>query len=301
VYYHTDVAGSVRMVTDESGAAIEQYNYTPFGALVGGQAPGVAQPRGYAGKERDVETGNDYFGARYFASQIGRFTTVDQVLDIERALAEPQLWNRYAYVTNNPLKFVDPDGRQREAALDRDVYALLNKQITVDEYNARIQARGAGAAIGALVAAGPVIWRVAVSCFLSPSCQSHAVDLLEGAAGGPARVTPTGDIDPAAEALAARLGGKASATIEGFGRREFDTVSEKFVAQTFSGASALLKPDNFLNARRRAQIRATLEAAKATGRKALFEFEDGAHDDVVAFIERNAERIGAQYEVVKKP
>lgn len=98
VYYHTDVVGSVRMVTDESGAAIEQYNYMPFGVLVGGQGPGVAQPRGYAGKERDLETesdfseARDYFGARYDASQTARFITVDPVLDIEAALTDPQRW-----------------------------------------------------------------------------------------------------------------------------------------------------------------------------------------------------------------
>lgn len=98
------------MVTDESGAAIEQYNYAPFGALVGGQGPGVAQPRGYAGKERDLETGNDYFGARYYASQAGRFTTPDPVLDINAALLNPQRWSRYPYVSNNPLRKVDPTG-----------------------------------------------------------------------------------------------------------------------------------------------------------------------------------------------
>jgi hypothetical protein len=63
-------------------------------------------------------------------------------------------------------------------------------------------------------------------------------------------------------------------------------------ARTFGGTSALLKPDNFLSSSRREQIRATLAAAKATGRKAYFEFRNGVHDDVLAFIRRNAERIG---------
>jgi RHS repeat-associated protein len=100
------------LVTDESGAAIEQYNYTPFGALLGAQAPGVAQPRGFAGKERDAETGADYFEARYYASQTGRFTTVDPLLNVPAALTDLQRWNRYAYAMNNPLRYVDPDGRE---------------------------------------------------------------------------------------------------------------------------------------------------------------------------------------------
>jgi RHS repeat-associated protein len=111
VYYHTDVVGSVRMVTDESGAAIEQYNYTPFGVPLGGQgqSPGVAQPRGYAGKERDAETSNDYFGARYYASQLARFTTVDPG-HVAGDILNPQSWNGYAYALNNPLRFIDPMG-----------------------------------------------------------------------------------------------------------------------------------------------------------------------------------------------
>ena len=87
--------------------------------------------------------------------------------------------------------------------------------------------------------------------------------------------------------------------IEGFGNREFDVVSDVFIGQTFGGTSALLKPGNFLSGDRKAQIRATLEAAKATGRKAYFEFRNGVHDDVLDFIRRNAERIGAEFDVYR--
>jgi RHS repeat-associated protein len=53
--------------------------------------------RQFAAKERDG-TGLDYFGARYCASQTGRFSTVDPVVPIEDALLDPQRWNRYTYV-----------------------------------------------------------------------------------------------------------------------------------------------------------------------------------------------------------
>ena len=60
-------------------------------------------------KERDAETGLDYFGARYMSSAQGRFTTPDPLMASARA-SNPQTWNRYSYALNNPLRFVDPDG-----------------------------------------------------------------------------------------------------------------------------------------------------------------------------------------------
>jgi RHS repeat-associated protein len=197
VYYHHDAIGSVRVVTDQNGQVVGgRYDYTPFGEPY--STPTSPDSRQFAGLERDNETGADYFGARYYQNQTGRFTTADPVIGVERALMEPQLWNRYVYVTNNPLRYKDSDGRQRDA-LDEDVRALLAKQITVEEYNARIQARGFGTALGALVVAGPTVWRAAVGCFLSPSCQSSALDILEGAAGGPPRVAHTGTIRSSGE------------------------------------------------------------------------------------------------------
>ena len=108
-YYHVDALGSVRAVTDQSGAVVRRHDYFPFGEEYLAQAGRDA--RRFTAKERDAETGLDYFGARYYASRSGRFTTVDPALDIQAALTDPQRWNRYAYVRNNPLRFTDPDGR----------------------------------------------------------------------------------------------------------------------------------------------------------------------------------------------
>src|SRR2546430_232662 len=60
-------------------------------------------------KERDNETGLDYFGARYYASGQGRFTGADPLLS-SGTIQSPQSWNRYSYVLNNPLMLTDPDG-----------------------------------------------------------------------------------------------------------------------------------------------------------------------------------------------
>lgn len=54
-------------------------------------------------------TGLDYFGARYFSGAQGRFTSPDPLLNSGRPW-EPQSWNRYSYVLNNPLRYIDPLG-----------------------------------------------------------------------------------------------------------------------------------------------------------------------------------------------
>jgi RHS repeat-associated protein len=66
------------------------------------------------GKERDTESGNDYFGARYYASSMGRFMSPDwaaKIMPVPYAvLADPQSLNLYAYVRNNPMTRFDADG-----------------------------------------------------------------------------------------------------------------------------------------------------------------------------------------------
>jgi len=61
------------------------------------------------GKERDQETGLDYFGARYFSGAQGRFTSADPLLS-SGTVYNPQTWNRYSYALNNPFKYTDPTG-----------------------------------------------------------------------------------------------------------------------------------------------------------------------------------------------
>jgi RHS repeat-associated protein len=117
-----DHLGSTRMVVDYTGslAGIKRHDFAPFGEeLVAG--PGIRSgSNGYSGdavrqkfgsKERDIETGLDYFIARYHSPVQGRFTSVDP----ENAGSDPedpQSWNGYAYTRNNPVLYSDPDGRK---------------------------------------------------------------------------------------------------------------------------------------------------------------------------------------------
>ena len=97
----------------------------------GGRGLVVGCPR-FNGKERDAETGLDYFLARYYSGAQGRFTSPDEFKggivdpftgqDIETDTAlpyaditDPQTLNKYAYVRDNPLRYVDPDGHGTDA------------------------------------------------------------------------------------------------------------------------------------------------------------------------------------------
>jgi RHS repeat-associated protein len=63
------------------------------------------------GKERDSESGNDYFGARYYASSMGRMLSPDPG-NAGADPTNPQSWNMYSYVLNNPLIYTDPSGEE---------------------------------------------------------------------------------------------------------------------------------------------------------------------------------------------
>jgi RHS repeat-associated protein len=83
----------------------------------------------FTGKEHDTESGNDYFGARYFGSTMGRFMSPDftgegsDPVPVPSADFEnPQSLNLYSYVHNNPLTNADPDGHDciNTSNLDKD-------------------------------------------------------------------------------------------------------------------------------------------------------------------------------------
>ena len=64
----------------------------------------------FTGKERDAETGLDYFVTRYYSGVQGRFSSPDS-FGYDQRPGDPQSWNLYGYVRNSPLRYTDPDGR----------------------------------------------------------------------------------------------------------------------------------------------------------------------------------------------
>jgi RHS repeat-associated protein len=181
VYFHTDAAGSVRAVTDANGQEVERHDYLPFGEPYPAD-PEPTERRLFAGKERDHETKFEYFGGRYYASSSGRFTTVDPVLDNTAALIDPQRWNRYTYVRNNPLRYTDPDGRVLDTIID-----VLSVAYDAFDIGQTIY-RGedvSGAQIGAFAAdVAGVFIPFATGGGAAVRAASRAADAAEGAKAG---------------------------------------------------------------------------------------------------------------------
>jgi RHS repeat-associated protein len=85
----------------------------PYGdGLSPSGAAADATEQHFTGKERDAESGNDYFGARYYASSMGRFMSPDPSGLLYADPANPQSLNLYSYGWNNPLHNIDPSGME---------------------------------------------------------------------------------------------------------------------------------------------------------------------------------------------
>ncbi|MEP7304386.1 MAG: SpvB/TcaC N-terminal domain-containing protein [Acidobacteriota bacterium] len=108
-FQHDNHLGSAVLELDESGAIVSYEEYYPFGSTSfqsGRSLVEVQQKRyRYTGKERDEESGLYYYGARYYAPWLARFTAADPK-GIDDGL------NAFAYVRNNPIRLIDPDGRE---------------------------------------------------------------------------------------------------------------------------------------------------------------------------------------------
>ncbi len=106
---HADWLGSERARSTYQGALAETCTSLPFGdgLTCSNSDP---SPLHFTGKERDAESGLDNFGARYNSSSLGRFMSPDPAGMMAVDIGNPQTFNRYAYVLNNPLSFTDPFG-----------------------------------------------------------------------------------------------------------------------------------------------------------------------------------------------
>ena len=123
-YYLTDHLGSTRVVLREDGVRTEAYDYYAFGLLLPGRTFGSGTKERFTGKERDAETGWDYFGARYYNPTIARWMNVDPLSD------KFPSWSPYNYVMNNPLMMIDPNGKMSEWARQNSNLVLSGSRNT---------------------------------------------------------------------------------------------------------------------------------------------------------------------------
>jgi len=177
----TDQLGTPRMVVDRTGslAGVTRHDYLPFGEELYAGAGGRADTQGYdaddnvrqkfTGYERDDESKLDYAQARYYASVQGRFTSLDPLLASGR-VSNPQSWNRYTYVLNNPLRFIDPNGLQ-----EQDPKKKPNPESTDPDPN-----DDQDTVVTIISVVGAVVKKVAEA--IEPT--ARAGDILEGASGG---------------------------------------------------------------------------------------------------------------------
>ena len=105
-WYHPDHLGSSSYITNLAGNITQHMEYLPFGeTLVEEHLNSYNSPYKFNAKELDEETGNYYYGKRYYNPKWSVWLSVDPLF--ERYLNV----SPYAYVLNNPVKYIDPDGR----------------------------------------------------------------------------------------------------------------------------------------------------------------------------------------------
>jgi len=156
-HFFADALGNTRCVYGDGDPDGGCSDYYPFG----GERPipsccptnpgGVNVPFMFTGKERDSESGLDNFGARYNSSNLGRFMSADPK-HVSAHLTDPQSFNRYAYARNNPLLYVDPDGKDFEKAVqDLKIFAksIYIKVSVGVGYEAKVKVGTVEAQVGA--------------------------------------------------------------------------------------------------------------------------------------------------------
>jgi RHS repeat-associated protein len=108
-FYFSDHLGSSNVVASAAGQILDESDFYSFGGerII---TSSTDNPYLFTGKERDSESGLDYFGARHFSSHFGCFLQADAPF-ADQEVSDPQSWNLYTYVRNKPTEFIDPTGR----------------------------------------------------------------------------------------------------------------------------------------------------------------------------------------------
>lgn len=112
-HYHPDHLGTPRVITDADGYRLNIHTYLPFGREAEGSEPDTERLE-FTGHERDSSGPAspgfdlDYMHARFYDPNVGRFLSADPIDDVY--IGQPQSWNKYSYVRNNPVRFIDPTG-----------------------------------------------------------------------------------------------------------------------------------------------------------------------------------------------
>ena len=236
-YLTPDPLGSTRVVTAEDQSVLSRHDYLPFGEEIGAglgnrdQASGVSgytasrtdgPAQKFTGKERDNESGLDYFGARYFSGAGGRFTSADAPF-ADQGAADPQSWNLYTYTRNSPLKYVDRTGNVLESPWD-----VFN--VTIGLASAAVNIAEGNYKAAAVDLAGVV---VDVAATAIPGVPGGAATAIRASRAGSAVVRAVNKVDNASSVVRAASGkGKMTVPVKE-GIYEFaDESGKTYVGQS---------------------------------------------------------------------
>jgi RHS repeat-associated protein len=111
-YYHSDHLGSSSLITDQDGTLVrQQYGYRAFGSERFALSFSPSFTSRFTGQPYDADTGLYYYQSRFYDPELGRFIQPDSIVP---DLGSSQSLNRYSYVLNNPLKYIDPTGHAEQ-------------------------------------------------------------------------------------------------------------------------------------------------------------------------------------------
>jgi RHS repeat-associated protein len=263
-HFSLDHLGTTRLITNtpapgETPVAYGRHDFFPFGMEqtptnqeVVNHSSERPEAMKFTGHQRDFlgdwYTDNsdylDYMHARYYNPVMGRFLSVDPVLDVKKAGVEPQRWNRYGYVTNNPLTYTDPDGKERQMPFCVQHPA----QCSADELSGRApagkQVWWTGAAIGGVLV-GPAIvaeasFETTLLMMRNPGTVLAAMKLLDALGGNSSNhVNPSGQTGNKLGYLLGNYessGGKGGlfAGVLGFGEKTLGAAIRSHFAENFT-------------------------------------------------------------------
>ena len=127
-YYHYDALGNLVSTTDSQGRVVESQRIEAFGNELSKTKTVNVSERSFIGKEKDSNS-LFYFGARYYDASTGRFISTDPLSGKQTS---PETQNKYSYAVNNPLKYVDLNGKEVEE--QGEDYQILGAQTATEFY-----------------------------------------------------------------------------------------------------------------------------------------------------------------------